>query len=112
MSMYWAAPRELYVLDTNAIYYLGSRDRMPHGMFRRMMEAAASRGFVCAYTPLAVYEVCSALNDSVEGFRALRLAARRLFRLKACALPDPEVRLSELLGEVLAGVGAVAVGRP
>jgi len=86
----------MYVLDTNAIRYLGERPRTSPEAHRALRQSADSGGLRLAYSPLSVVEILSALQKYPELFPSIRRSVQRLLGFGAEPLPTPEDRIREL----------------
>ena len=90
----------MYILDTNAAYYLVNTDWTEKRQLALLQEKAADGRLKVALPPITVLELCSRIVEEPSWFEHVRAAARAVLDLKPATLPDPEQRMREITENV------------
>jgi predicted nucleic acid-binding protein len=86
----------MYILDTNAVYYLINPDWTSSAQLARLHERAASGKLRVAIPPITILELASRVVEEPDWFAAVQSAAKAALELRPLSLPDPEQRMREI----------------
>lgn len=90
----------MYILDTNAAYYLADPARTSPDQLARLHEKAASGRLDVGLPPITVLELSSRIVEQPAWFERVKSAAVAVLELRPAPLPDPEQRMREILENV------------
>jgi predicted nucleic acid-binding protein len=90
----------MYILDTNAAYYLPDPAWTTPARLARIQERAEAGDLEFGLSPITVLELASRVAEEPNWFDRVREAARTLVSLRPKSLPDPEQRMREIMEDV------------
>lgn len=86
----------MYVLDTNAVYYLTDPSWTTPERLARLQKRATEKDFDVAFSPITVLELASRIAEDPPWFARVQASVQALLSLAPSPLPDPEQRMREI----------------